>query len=183
MAGANRERYLLKSERAPRVSPWLYPRNIQWRSVVWKMKVMWETKCVKWCQGQCRSLFEASEISDSEVRKVERVSAWSLSLNMKPYWTSTYNFFKNRGEQIESRGLCLSRSWHKITLVLTAPGAIWIVFPGFQPSYPRYDEPSSLLRQSGCVDICSKRFGLFCTFRRHVTLHLQHGSWLRGVQS
>ena len=88
-----------------------------------------------------------------------------------------------RGGQIESRGLCLSRSWHKITLVLTAPGAFWIVFPGFQPSYPRYDEPSSLLRQSGCVDICSKQFGMFCTFRRHVTLHLQHGSWLRGVQS
>ena len=106
-----------------------------------------------------------------------------IIIKHEPYWTSTYNFFKNRGEQIESRGLCLSRSWHKITLVLTAPGAFWIVFPGFQPSYPRYDEPSSLLRQSGCVDICSKRFNLFCTFRRHVTLHLQHGSWLRGVQS
>ncbi len=27
------------------------------------------------------------------------------------------------------------------------------------------------------------KFKLFCTFRRHVTLLLQHGSWLRGVQS
>ena len=179
MAGANRERYLLKSERAPRVSPWLYPRNIQWRSVVWKMKVMWETKCVKRCQRQCRPLFERSEIWGSQSEN----ECMIIIIKHEPYWTSTYNFFKNRGEQIESRGLCLSRSWHKITLVLTAPGAIWIVFPGFQPSYPRYDEPSSLLRQSGCVDICSKQFGMFCTFRRHVTLHLQHGSWLRGVQS
>ena len=39
---------------------------------------------------------------------------------------------------------------------LTAPGAFWIVFPGFQPSYPSYDEPCSLLRQSGWMDICSK---------------------------
>ena len=39
---------------------------------------------------------------------------------------------------------------------LTAPGAFWIVFPGFQPSYPSYDEPSRLLRQSGYMDTCSK---------------------------
>ena len=39
---------------------------------------------------------------------------------------------------------------------LTAPGAFWIVFPGFQPSYPSYDEPSRLLRQSGWMDTCSK---------------------------
>ena len=90
---------------------------------------------------------------------------------------------KNRGGQIVSRWLCLSRSWHKITLVLTAPGAFWIVFPGFRLSYPRYDELSRLVRQSRCMDICSKRFGLCCTFRKRVTLHLQHGSWLRGVQS
>ena len=38
---------------------------------------------------------------------------------------------------------------------LTAPGAFWIVFPGFQPTYPSYDEPSRLLRQSGWMDTCS----------------------------
>ena len=124
------------------------------------------------------------------LRKMRDDNEWDWWCDDECKWMLTWNekwklekLFKNSGEQIVSRGLCLSRSWHKITLVLTTPGAFWIVFPGFQPSYPRYDEPSSLLRQSGCVDICSKRFGVFCTFRRHVTLHLQHGSWLRGVQS
>ena len=82
--------------------------------------------------------------------------------SLKNRTKNVFNFLK-KGEDKSSHGLCLSdRGTTTLSTYSTWPSD---VFPGFQPTYPSYDEPSRL-RQS-MYGTCGKWFGVFCTFSRH----------------